>query len=210
MASKDKKSSKGSKDNKKAGKKSEGSLANTATEFLGDVEKAGEALVTEVKQLFDSLSEKVVDVTSAAAETTVSVAEKVTKEPTELLRGLANDVKEAGETSMRAIGEQFDALTTQLLGSTEKAEAEKKKSKKKKEKKEGKAVAAKGKKEEKIAKKKASTKKKTVAASKAPVAKKTTVSKKTAAKKTTARKKAVAKKTPVRKKASVKTTKTEG
>ena len=71
--------------NKNTGKKSEekaeqgigDSIADTATEFIGEVEKAGEALVTEVKQLFDGLTDKVTDVANTAAETTVSVAGKV-------------------------------------------------------------------------------------------------------------------------------------
>ncbi len=212
MASKNAKNGKGSRENKKVSKDAGGSITDTATEFLGEVEKSGEALVADVKQLFDGLTEKVTEVASIAAETTVSVADKVTKEPAELLRGLVNDVAEASETSLQAIGEHFDELRKQLLGSDDAKTA---KSQKNKENKKNVEKAEKSVAEEEVvtkdvapkkavkktaAKKRAATKKKSTVAKDAPAAKKVTARKKT----TAVKKKAGAKKVAARKKGPVK------
>lgn len=210
MASKDKKGKKGSNDTNKATKGVGGAITGAATELLGEVEKTGEALVTEVKQLFDDLTHKITEVASATAETTVSVAEKVAKEPAELLRGLVNEVTAAGESSLQVIGDGFDTLKKQLLGSGEAGTPEPsvKKEKKKKTKKDKKVsteestarkttpVAKKT-----TAKKKPTTKKKATAKKKAiatpadvPITKKAVVRKKTTTKKATVAKKAVARK----------------
>jgi len=91
------------------------SVAKTATDLIGDVERTAEALAKEVKQLFDNLSEKVAATASAAAETTASVADKVVaKDPSQLIRGLLGEVKAAGETSLTVISERFNALRRQL------------------------------------------------------------------------------------------------
>ena len=89
MASAKKKGNKNSKAKKKTAKGTASSLKDTAAGFLDEVEKHGSALAGDVRQLFDTLSEKVSGLASSAAETTVAVAEKVTvKEPAELIRGL--------------------------------------------------------------------------------------------------------------------------
>ncbi len=111
MASAKKKGSKSSKAKKKASKGKVSSLKQTAAGFLEEVEKHGSALAGEVKEVFDSLTDKVSNVASSAAETTVAVAEKVTiKEPADLLRGVLEDVKAAGEASIKTIGKRFEAL----------------------------------------------------------------------------------------------------
>jgi hypothetical protein len=87
------------------------SIKDSATEFLEEVEKTGNTLLAEVRQLFDALTDKVSSAASAAAETTTSMAEKVAgNEPAQLARRLLQDVKEAGEASLRVIGEGFDTL----------------------------------------------------------------------------------------------------
>jgi adenylate kinase len=166
MAAAKRKGKKSSKAKKGTAKSATRSFKETAAGFLDEVEKHGSMLAGEVKELFDTLTEKVSDMASAAAETTAAVAEKVTiKEPAELLRGLMEDVKEAGEASIKTITERFEALRSQ---------AEK-------------SVSAAGKK--KVAKKKAAKKK----AAKKKAAKKKAAKKK-AAKKKVAKKKAAKKK----------------
>ena len=195
MASAKKKGSKSSKAKKKAAKGAARSIKDTAAGFLDEVEKHGSALAGEVKELFDTLTAKVSGVASAAAETTAAVAEKVTiKEPAELLRGLLEDVKEAGEVSIKTITERFEALRShaeETVSAAGKKKAAKKKAAKKKA---AKKKAAK----KKAAKKKAAKKK----AAKKKVAKKK-VAKKKAAKKKAAKKK-VAKKKVAKKKVAKK------
>ncbi len=142
-------------------------MKETAKGFLDEAEKTGTALLGEVKELFDELANKVADVAGSAAETTASVAEKVTiKEPAELARGLLADVKDAGEASLRTIGKGFDELRDRVLSSSEKASSGKSKDKKTTRKK-------------KTAAKKKATKKK-VAKTKKKVAKKKAAKKKAA------------------------------
>jgi adenylate kinase len=190
MASAKKKGSKSSKAKKKAAKGAAGSIKDTAAGFLDEVEKHGSALAGEVRELFDTLTAKVSGVASTAAETTAAVAEKVTiKEPADLLRGLLEDVKEAGEASIKTITDRFEALRSHAeksVSAAGKKKAAKKKAAKKK--------AAK----KKVAKKKAAKKK----VAKKKVAKKK-VAKKKAAKKKVAKKK-VAKKKVAKKKVAKK------
>jgi hypothetical protein len=189
MASAKKKGGKTSKAKKKTSK---GGLKGTAAGFLDEVEKHGSALAGEVKELFDTLTQKVANLASAAAETTVAVAEKVTiKDPAELLRGLVEDVKEAGEASINTIGKRFDELRSHAEKSVSSTEGKKPAKKKVTKKKVTKKKAT----PKKSAKKKAAPKK----SAKKKTAKKTVtrkkVTKKTAAKKKVARKKAAPKKT---------------
>ena len=161
-------------------------MKETAAGFLDEVEKHGSALAGEVKELFDTLTEKVSNLASAAAETTAAVAEKVTiKEPAELLRGLLDDVKDAGEASINTIGKRFDELRTHAEKSVS-AAGDKKPAKKK-------AVKKKATKK-KVTKKKAAKKKAT--SKKAPPRKtvKKKVTKKKATKKKTTKRKATRKK----------------
>jgi hypothetical protein len=116
MASKKTKDDQVSGESKSSAKeKATRSVADVATDLIGDVERTAEALAKEVKQLFDNLSEKVAATASAAAETTASVADKVVaKDPAQLIRGLLGEVKAAGETSLTVISERFNALRRQL------------------------------------------------------------------------------------------------
>jgi len=196
MASAKKKGNKNFKAKKKTAKGTASSLKDTAAGFLDEVEKHGSALAGDVRQLFDTLSEKVSGLASSAAETTVAVAEKVTvKEPAELIRGLLEDVKDAGEASIKTITERFEALRSHAEESVtsfgENKTAKKKTAKKKTAKKK---VAKKKAAKKKVAKKKVAKKK----AAKKKVAKKK-VAKKKAAKKKVA-KKAVTKKKVAKKK----------
>ena len=111
MASGKKKGRKNSKGKKKTAKGAASSLKDTAAGFLDEVEIHGSALAGDVRQLFDTLTDKVTGLANTAAETSVAVAEKVTvKEPAELLRGLLEDVREAGEASIETIAERFEAM----------------------------------------------------------------------------------------------------
>ena len=166
--------------------------------FLEEVEKTGKILLDEVKQLFDSLSDRVAGLAGTAAEATMTVAEKVTKEPGELLKVVVSEVREAGEVSLQAIGDSFDLLKEKVVGSPPTAAPRKKRAQKKTARKSAgkkkaavkrrattqKKVAVKGR---PVAKKKALTSKKRVS-----VKKKAASKKKVAAKKQTARKKKVA------------------
>ena len=175
----------GAKEAKVAGK----GIKGTAKGFVEEAEKTGAALVDEVKELFDNLAHKVAGVAGAAADTTASVAGKVSiKDPAELIRGLLEDVKEAGETSMRMIGKGFDELRDKVISSSEKAPSTKAKAKKKTVKK---TSSAKKRVTKKVAKKttKKAAKKTAKKVVKKKVAKKSSV-KKVAARKTAARKKA--------------------
>jgi hypothetical protein len=196
-------------------------ITDTIKGFIEEVENTSSSLASDVKQHFDDLTLRVSDVVSSAAETTVSMAEKVTvKDPAELLRGLLHEIKEVSEVSIKVIGDRFDELAHRAKGSTEeepKKKASKKRVAKKKtaKKKVAKKAVAKRTAKKKVAKKavakktakkkvvkKAASKRKAVA--KKTVARKKTVSKKkTAAKKTPARKRAASKKKTVAKKTAV-------
>ena len=145
---------------KKAGEGSKGNggtIKDTAKGFVDEAEKTGAALVGEVKELFDDLAKKVASTANAAAETTVSMAEKVAiKEPAELARGLLEHVKDASEASLRTIAKGFDELRDHALSSSDKASSGKSKGKKATKKK--KAAAKK-----KVAKKKAAVRKEAAA-----------------------------------------------
>ena len=133
-------------------------IAEAAKGFVDEAEKTGTELVGEVRELFDDLAKKVANVASSAADTTASMAEKVTiKEPAELVRGLLEDVKNASEASLQTIGKGFDELRDRVLTSTGKAASGKAKDKKaiKKKKTAPKKKAAK----KKVAKKKTAARK---------------------------------------------------
>lgn len=229
MAANDKKGKKTSKGKGDATKGGGSSIADSAADLLGEVEKTAESLAADVRTLFDNLTQKIAALAGSAAETTVGVAQKVSKQPEQLAHRLLEDVKTAGDASLSVIGEGFDSLRNVVsgavgVGKEEKATA---KGRKKKGKKGGKAgrlgkeaKAPKSAKElsaaeagsaarkavaTKKAAKKATARK---AASKKAVAKKVTATKKTAAKKTAAKKsvakKTAARKAPVRKTASKK------
>ena len=156
MASAKKKGAKGSKGKKRAAKKQARSWKKTAKGFLNEVEKHGTALAGDVKGVFDGLTEKVSSLASSAAESTAAVAEKVTiKDPAELLRGLLEDVREAGEASVKTIGERFDALRSHAEDSVSTVGVKKAAKKKAAKKKAAKKKVAK----KKVAKKKAAKKK---------------------------------------------------
>lgn len=156
-------------------------IKNSAIKFLGEVEKSGEKLAAEVKQFFEQMADNAASVASTAAKTTVSMTEKVAgAEPGQHLSRVMDEVKEAGEVSMRAVGEGFDALRQHILDLSPTAEKKPKKSTAKKQalkKKPGtKKVSRKP-----AVKKKASTKKTT----KKTAAKKQVSTKRTAKKKAT-------------------------
>lgn len=160
--------------------------------FVNEVEKTANAIIEDVKQLLESLTGKVSNIASSAADATASVAEKVSGEPTELLKGILQDVKEVGESAIKSIGERFDGLKESILKSPPPAPVKKAKKKRAK-----KATA----KKKAVSKKKAS--KKPVATSKKKVqAKQATAKKKSSSKKkASVKKKAVGKQRVVAKKA---------
>ncbi|MGI9321646.1 MAG: hypothetical protein ACR2O5_09560 [Thiogranum sp.] len=60
-------------------------MKDTAAGFLEEVEKHGSALTGDVRQLFETLTDRVTGLAGTAAETSMAVAEKVTvKEPAEV------------------------------------------------------------------------------------------------------------------------------
>jgi preprotein translocase subunit SecD len=179
---------------------SAGGITDTIKGFAHEVEETSASLASEVKQHFDDLTLRVSEVVSSAAETTVSMAEKVTvKDPADLLRGLLDEIKQASEVSINVIKNRFDELRNKAedepAASPKKKRAKKKVAKKKVAKKK---VAKKKVAKKKVAKKKVAKKK----VAKKKVAKKK-VAKKKVAKKKVAKKK-VAKKKVAKKKVAKK------
>lgn len=178
----------------------DGGIKGTIKGFMSEVENTGASLASEVKQLFDDLTDKVSEVAGSAAETTVSMAEKVgVKDPSDLIRSLLEEVKQASEVSIQAISDRFEGLRDHVKNSaedsTEKTAGKKRVTKKKTAKKK---VTKKAQPKKKVAKKTAA--KKTAikkAATKKKVAKKTLAKKKVVKKKVTKRK-AVKKAVPTR------------
>ncbi len=163
-----KKSSKGKQSKKKR-------AAVTPAGIVAETEKTAEALASELKDAFDTLSHRVAQVTAAATKTTASVTERMaTTEIPRLLAGLIEEVRGASDSSLKTIGEGLEALRGQVSaagGRAKRAPASKKAAKKK--------VSA----SKKPAAKKATRKK---AAAKKTATKAPTTKKKTAAKKKTA------------------------
>lgn len=198
MAAKTKGKSKQTKQQAGSAKASEKSLKDVAGGFIDEVEKTGADLIDQVKKLFDGLGEKVSDVAGAAVDTTTAVAQKVGKEPVHYIGGLVKEVQEAGEASIKVIGDGFEVLRDLVVSHTESQETEKtkKKTTARTKKKISKKAAKKKAVKKKVAKKKVAKKtatKKTVkkrAAKKAPVKK--VGKKKTASKKKTATRKKTA------------------
>ena len=136
-------------------------LKHTAAGLLEEVEKAGEVVLSEIKESFDFLSGKVADTAKYAAETTIAVKDKVT---TEQLQALLKEVEDVGEGLLQGISGRFETLRDSVLKPAAKKKATKKKAAKKKaaKKKAAKKKAAKKKAAKKKAAKKKVTKKKTV------------------------------------------------
>ncbi len=121
MASRHKK---GSKRGETARPGSGSPLIDTATEFLDVVEKTGDALALEIKRQFDQLAERVSTLAGAAGETSAALAGQLTRDSTDALRGLLQEVETLGESSARTISEGFDGLRQQFLGVTAQTGAE--------------------------------------------------------------------------------------
>lgn len=180
------------KSNEETSESAAAGITDSIKGFIEEVEQTSSSLASEVKQHFDDLTVRVSEVVGSAAETTVSMAEKVTvKDPADLIRGLLEEIKQASEVSIKVIGARFDELAHRAKSSSE--ESPKKKASKKR-------VAKKKTAKKKVVKKAAAktkatakkvAKKKVV---KKPVAKKAASKKKTAAKKPVARKKTAASK----------------
>lgn len=127
MAAKAKKQAKKSKAEPDFSKEAS-EMRDSALKFLGEVEKSGEKLTAEVKHFFEQMADNAGAVASTAAKTTRSVTKKVAgTDTTEHLSRVMDEVKEAGETSMRALGEGFDALREHILDLTPRATRKKKK-----------------------------------------------------------------------------------
>ena len=172
---------------KKSSEPASGGIAHTiksaAMDVVDEVEKAGGVVLGEIRNSFQFISTKVTDTAKSAADTTIAVKDKVTsKEVTDQLYGLLQDVEEVGESLVKVIGEHFQSLRRTLASSPQEVSAE---------------AAAKRK---PVAKKKAGTRKKLASKKKAGVKKKATAKKATATKKAATRSKtAVGRKSAVRK-----------
>jgi hypothetical protein len=167
---------------------------STARGLVDEVEKAGETLLKEIREGFDTISDKVsVAAKSAAggiADTTASVADRVSKtQTTQQIRTALDHIEAVGERVIDVIGERFEVLRGKVIATT--IPAVKKKAAKKKAAKKAAPAAKKKAAKKKTAVKKASKKK---AAKKAPLKK--------AAKKKLVAKKAAKKKVPSKRKKS--------
>ena len=157
------------------------SIHEHAPHLIKEAEKVASSVIGQVRQLFDNLTHRVSSGPHADAAAEESSRGAVGGQEAS---GLLDHVREAGEASIRAIGDGFDVVRRRI----------------------GERVAASptpkqgGGKNEGVAKKKPTAKKK-AAAKKKPVGKKKAVAKKKAAakKKPVARKKAAAKKKPAKK-----------
>jgi len=205
--------SKKSKASEKPSESPAAGLKDTIKGYVQEVENTSESLASEVKQHFDDLTERVSSLVSGAAETTVSMAEKVTiKDPAQLIKGLLEEIKQVSEVSLKVISDRFDELRHRALSSTDETDTVRKTAKKKPATRKKVAAKKAGAKKKVAARKKVVTKKKVVrkaAGKKKAAARKTTASKKkTAARKTTASgKKTVArKKTAAKKKVTARKT----
>jgi flagellar hook-basal body complex protein FliE len=180
---------------------SEAGITGTIKGFITEVEDTSASLASDMKQHFDDLTMRVSEVVSSAAETTVSMAEKVTvRDPADLLRGLLEEIKHASEVSAEVIKGRFDDLAKKAEKETE--EAPKSKSKKKAAKKGTRKKKPIQKAKKKVAKKKKVAAKK--ASAKKTASKKRPAMKKSPSKRPAGRKKAAAKKTASKKTASKK------
>jgi hypothetical protein len=205
---------------KKSSETANGGIAHTiksaAMDVVDEVEKAGGVVLGEIRNSFQFISTKVTDTAKSAADTTIAVKDKVTsKDVTDQLYGLLQDVEEVGESLVKVIGQHFQSLRRTLASSPQEVSAEAAAKRKPVAKK--KAVARKklGTKKKAVVTKKATAKKATATKttetrSKAAVgrksaARKTGVRKKTVAKKSAAKKAATRKKIATRKKAAART-----
>jgi hypothetical protein len=180
------------------------SLRDSATGLVDEVEKTSASLIEEIKELFDGLGSKLSGVVGAAVDTTTVLAQKVGKDPAQFVGGLVKEVQEAGEASVKAIGESFDVLR-ERVGFHIGEEASKKPVGKIAKKKAAKKKIARKVAKKKAAKKKVAAKRKVAPGKKVAAKKKATktakkvMTGKAAAKKTA--KKSVARKKPSGKKA---------
>jgi len=158
-------------------------VKGTATAVLGEVEKAGDMVLTEVKDGLGAVTDKITTTAKGMAETQAAL----------ILKKLVDEVEEIGSGVVDAVSAKLD----HLRGKVEESHAEAGAPVKKKAASKKKAAA----KKKAVAKKKA-TKKKAVSKKKATAKKKATT------KKAVAKKKAVTKKKTSKKKAAPKTKKT--
>jgi len=167
-------------------------MKDSAISFLGEVEKSGEKLANEVKHFFEQLADHVSTAASSAAKKTASVKGKMAgADPTPHLSRALDEVKEAGEASLRAVGEGFDALRHHVTSLTPSGAKTAKKAAARKKTVEKKVSASKP-----VARKKPAAKKK--------VAARKVVKKPAAKKKVSAKKKGAAKKVAAKTKVSAK------
>ena len=177
------KSKSGKKPKSKHKKSSEGiseSIQDHASHLIAEAEKAGESVVGQVRKLFDGLTHGIANVAKLSGGAKSAV----------------DQVREAGEASVRAITEGFDTVRRQITervatSPSPSPAAPKEKAPKKTTAKKSSAAKKTGQRKTTVSKKPAAKK---VTAKKA-LAKKRTVSKKPAAKKTVAKKKVTKKKT---------------
>jgi phosphopentomutase len=154
---------------------------SAARGLVDEVEKAGETLLKEIREGFDTISDKVTVAAKSAAEgiadTTASVADRMSKtQTTQQFKSALDHIEAVGERVIDALGERFDILKSRVMATSQpavKKQAAKKKTVKKKAVK--KAVPAAKKKAAKKAPLQKATKKKAVS--------KKTVTKKVAKKK---------------------------
>lgn len=156
------------------------SVSSTAAYLVDEVEKASDTVLREIREGFDTVSDKASAAVKVAADTSANVRGRVSEvQPRQLVLSVVSEVEEIGDMLLEGISSRFKQLRDSVIGaaSEETPVARKKASKKKAGKKK---VSKKKAARKKVAKKKVAKKK---------VVKKKAVKKK-AAKKKVARKKA--------------------
>lgn len=162
---------------------------STVRSLVDEVEKAGEGLLRDIREGFDTISDKVSVVAKSAAggiaDTTSSVAGRVSKtQASQQIKSALDQIESVGERVIDTISERFEILRNKAIATSK--PAVKKKAAKKAAKK---AVAKKKAAKKKVAAKKASKKKATKKTSLKKAAKKKSTAKKAAKKKVSAKRK---------------------
>lgn len=162
---------------------------STARSLVDEVEKAGESLLKEIRDGFDTITDKVSVAARTAAEgiadTTSSVAERVSKShASHQIRNALEQIEVVGERVLDTISDRFEVLRNKVIDTSK--PAQKKTVKKKATKKAAKKVVKKAAKRKPLAKK-AAKKKVAKKAVKKKAAKKKTTLKKAAKKKVSAK-----------------------
>jgi hypothetical protein len=131
-----------------------GTVSSTANSVIDEIEKAGDVVLRELRDGFNTLSSKATQAAKAAADASVNVKDIVVdSDPKQMFKSFINEVEETAESMMAVVSQHFGQLTEKAKNGEGKPAGKKKATKKKATKK-----AAKKKTTKKAVKKKATKK----------------------------------------------------